>query len=71
MDQLAAHHLNAFNIQQSEDESLASNMSGTFNKMNNSLKINQRKQKKSSNTISDRDSAMSENESLKSFKAEV
>jgi hypothetical protein len=67
MDQIAVHHINTFNIHNSEDESAGSYMSGTFTKVNNSLKINQRKQKKSSLTASDRESGMSGTESLKSF----
>ncbi len=48
MDNIHATHLNAFKYQPSEDESVSetSNMSGTFNKLNNSLKINQRKEKR-------------------------
>ena len=52
MTDVAAHHLNAFHPVLSDNDSMhsSSNMSGTFN--NSSLKIHQRRQKKSSNASS-------------------
>jgi len=67
MDYLSAQHLNAFKgLTDQESISSTSNMSGTFNKQNNPLKINQRKQKKSSYNTSE--VSQSEAESLSSFR---
>ena len=69
MDQISAHHLsyiNAFIQYQSshEDDSLSqtSNMSGTFNKLNSSLKMKQRKKNKESLANSEKQSVVTESE---------
>ncbi|CDW73694.1 UNKNOWN [Stylonychia lemnae] len=69
MDYQSVQQLNAFrNMTEDESVSSTSNMSGTFNKQNNPLKINQRKQKKASYQPSEKgEMSQSENESLNSF----